>query len=455
MKKPILIIFNLILLLLAYSNSLKSANSKSKFTESYQIDFKDEEENESSPIYLPIDHNINLTINGNRNKNALKIGEKGIIYFVTDYNGNERNIFDASDIEEKTKFKTKINDENQNEYNANCKLWKPINDYIRIICNLDENLKYVDNNITFLNSVQIEYKDYKIGINQEAYIEVKQLNYSIPFLYSNKQNIEIKDNIESYNLKFKFESYNNEVVFIYGQSNNYASLDNCKINDNELNCEISKRKLEEVLGTSYEIFKVKVINDNVGIIQMDFVLNINISYTINKKKDIYIGINRKLSSYGFENSPDKIYQSDNLPYLYSYEQIINIDDDKDSYQLKFIIESYQNEIFLIGGKFLNIKLLNNCEINEKELTCEIKKEDLIEILQKDGGNLFLYYWKKYSEIQQYENVIITVNAKNIQKEDIYVGINKLLDNTLQEGNFVSYETNVTNISNLITEGGQY
>lgn len=123
--------------------------------------------------------------------------------------------------------------------------------------------------------------------------------------------------------------------------------------------------------------------------------------------------------------------------------------------MKFIIESYQNEIFLIGGKFLNIKLLNNCEINEKELTCEIKKEDLIEILQKDGGNLFLYYWKKYSEIQQYENVIITVNAKNIQKEDIYVGINKLLDNTLQEGNFVSYETNVTNISNLITEGGQY
>lgn len=217
----------------------------------------------------------------------MKIGEKGIIYFVTDYNDNERNIFDASDIEEKTKFKTKINDENQNEYNANCKLWKPINDYIRIICNLDENLKYVDNNITLLNSVQIEYKDYKIGINQEAYIEVKQLNYSIPFLYSNKQNIEIKDNIESYNLKFKFESYNNEVVFIYGQSNNYASLDNCKINDNELNCEISKRKLEEVLGTSYEIFKVKVINDNVGIIQMDFVLNINISYTINKKK-IYI-----------------------------------------------------------------------------------------------------------------------------------------------------------------------
>ena len=455
MKKPILIIFNLVFLLLAYSNSLKSANSKSKFTEFYQNYFKDEEENKYSPIYLPIDHNINLTIKRSNNKNALKIGEKGIIYFVTDYNDNERNIFDASDIEEKTKFKTKINDENQNEYNANCKLWKPINDYIRIICNLDENLKYVDNNITLLNSVQIEYKNFKIEINQEAYIEAKQLNYSIPFLYSNKQNIEIKDHIESYNLKFKFESYNNEVVFIYGQSNNYASLDNCKINDNELNCEISKRKLEEVVGISNEIFKVKVINDNVGIIQMDFVLNINISYTINKKKDIYIGITRKLSSYGFENSPDEIYQSDNFPFLYSYQQIINIDDDKDSYQLKFIIESYNNEIFLIGGKFLNIKLLNNCEINEKELTCEIKKEDLIEILQKDGGNLFLYYWDKNSEIQKYENVIITVNAKNIQKEDIYVGINKLLDNTLQEGNFVAYETNVTNISNLITEGGQY
>ena len=87
--------------------------------------------------------------------------------------------------------------------------------------------------------------------------------------------------------------------------------------------------------------------------------------------------------------------------------------------MKFIIESYYNEIFLIGGKFLNIKLLDNFENNEKELTCEIKKEDLIEILPKDGGNLFLYYWDKYSKIQQYENVIITVNAK-IYKKKIYM-----------------------------------
>ena len=179
MRKLIsIIIFFLIFLPLSYSYSLKQEFNK--------INYKLEEENVYSPFdaNLSTDNNINLIITSNNN--ILKVEEKGMIYFITNYNDNERNIFNSSDIEEKTKFKTKIKDEYQNEYDVHCNLWKPINDYIRIICNLDENLKYVDNNITLLNSVQIEYKDYKIGINQEAYIEVKQLNYSIPFLYSNK-----------------------------------------------------------------------------------------------------------------------------------------------------------------------------------------------------------------------------------------------------------------------------
>ena len=130
-------------LLLIHSNTSKSLYSKSKFLEFNQNDFKDEEKIENSPIDIltDTDNKLNLTIKDNFNKNILKVGQKGIIYFVTDYNDYKSNIFDASDIEEKTKFDTIIKDEELNEYNATCKLWKPNYDYIRIICSLDENLK--------------------------------------------------------------------------------------------------------------------------------------------------------------------------------------------------------------------------------------------------------------------------------------------------------------------------
>ena len=737
-------------LLLIHSNTSKSLYSKSKFLEFNQNDFKDEEKIENSPIDIltDTDNKLNLTIKDNFNKNILKVGQKGIIYFVTDYNDYKSNIFDASDIEEKTKFDTIIKDEELNEYNATCKLWKPNYDYIRIICNLDENLKNVDNNIALLNSVQIEYKDYKIEISQEKYIKAKQLNCIIPFLYSDVQNIEIQNNIESYNFKFKFESYNNDILFIYSQSYNFATLENCNINGNELKCELSKIKLEEILGKNNDIFKVKVINDDVGVIQMDFILNITINYTFKKKEDIYVNITKCIHEHFSKNAPfvfetnityfpniisglystcyfkktkgnpllflcisdnyfvlriekelilsnihykynfiikpysvtfdrelfkdgtninliypeilnftltesliiryimpnpslvksismnihddlkcddldgmkkctvplshfkgkksgyyntyyyyddfdykylkyyeispiyveklidynlvmyiekkdnpnmkvigdygvlyyitdyndneDNIFNSsdieerttiktfltsflthekyamacrlwkpsygnirlfckmeenlpnenqfiqinqlkmnygkynisinfyfnlveikktDYIPFLYSSEQIINIDDEKDSYNLKFNIEQYNKDILYIKGNYLNTKILDNCYTKEKELICQIKKEDLIGILPTNGGNLFLYFYlpgrSVYGNDEQYKNVLnIAVNVKNLTKENIYVGINKILDNALQENNFAAFETNVTNISNLITDMGQ-
>ena len=146
-----------------------------------------------------------------------------------------------------------------------------------------------------------------------------------------------------------------------------------------------------------------------------------------------------------------------MPFLYSDRQILNIEDEKDSYHLKFNIESYNEENLSIRGKFLNSKILSNCQVKEKEIICEIKKEELIKILPREGGNLFLYYSLSDDflgdiEIQQYPNVLnITVNIENIDKEDIYIGINKFMYIVLKQGNFVPFETNVTNVSNLITE----
>ena len=151
--------------------------------------------------------------------------------------------------------------------------------------------------------MELFYNNYTIIIFQQDPIKVEQLNYDISFLYSNKQNIEIKDGIESYNIKFYIEKYTAEILYIYGKRNNSLFLDNCKKKDNELNCEISKEKLEEILIENNEQFKVGEINDTIGIINFDSIPDININYEIDKKEDIYVKINNLISNHSLEGAP--------------------------------------------------------------------------------------------------------------------------------------------------------
>ena len=71
---------------------------------------------------------------------------------------------------------------------------------------------------------------------------------------------------------------------------NYAVLENCKRNINDLNCNIQKNKLEEILTLSGEKFTVGTMNDNEGLFQFDFVFNIIITYYDVKKVDLFIGL---------------------------------------------------------------------------------------------------------------------------------------------------------------------
>ena len=292
MKKSISIFSYLIFLLLTYSKSLSPLNYKNIFLEENVIN-----------------EEIVINIKSKDNLEAIEIGDKGILYYKTDYNDNENNIFNSSDIEEKTTFHPICTELTTGDiYNITCRLWKPIHENLRLFCKFKESL--------------IDY-----------YQDIKIKDYS----------------------------------FNYG---------------------------------NYQIFIKFLINSTT------------------------------------------LYQSDYFPFLYSGEQIINIEDEKDSYYLKFKIESYDNDMLFIGGKFLNTKILHNRKVKEKELICEIKGEDLIGILQINGGNIFLYYYlPRYFDIRQYENVFnIIVNVKNLQKEDIYVGIHKIRDKSLREDDFVAFET---------------
>ena len=133
-------------------------------------------------------------------RDTKNIGINGILYCITNYT-DELNIFDPLDIEEKTKFNTVII-ENRNEHNVTCKLFKPINEKLRLFCKLNEQLSITSGSVR-IQEASIIYNGYKINIINTGEITVKQNNYEIPFLYSDTQIINVEKGKKYYNLAFK------------------------------------------------------------------------------------------------------------------------------------------------------------------------------------------------------------------------------------------------------------
>jgi len=87
-------------------------------------------------VYISANTKI-LNLKSTDNNKEINVCQNGIIYFITDYNDNETNIFDPNDIIE---FNTTIEDKNLNKYSTKCRLWKPLNENIRLFCKLNDNL---------------------------------------------------------------------------------------------------------------------------------------------------------------------------------------------------------------------------------------------------------------------------------------------------------------------------
>ena len=248
---------------------------------------------ELSPLYvnIPKDNEIIMRIKKENNM-KITIGKNGVLYFITNYY-DENNLFDYNDIENKFVFESEIFDENQNEYYAKCKLWKTSDSLIRIICDLKENLKYSHQNIK-LKEISFDYNNYVFYIVSPNFIEVNQVDYSLPFLYSDIQYITINNSYysSSYNLIFKIESYNNDILFLNGSNNNYVILDNCKANsiNNILTCEISYDKLNEVIILKNENLTIGALNDNLGVYKINSIFPIRIQADYNPKINIYVNL---------------------------------------------------------------------------------------------------------------------------------------------------------------------
>ena len=162
-------------------------------------------------------------------------------------------------------------------------------------------------------------------------------------------------------------------------------------------------------------------------------------------KSYKININRPSTDTTF-------YKLTSLPFIYSGQQVIDLEDGKDLYELKFRCLEYNNEPLHLTDNG-NIKISFSCTYIEKDnnLICQLQKEEIEEILINNIQNFEIYSYNDHPyltlyKIETIENIIINKNVS--QKTDIYVGINKLLTQYIDWYNYIAYETNITNIANV-------
>ena len=157
-------------------------------------------------------------------------------------------IFDQLDIKEKTKFKAIIYNDDYENNNINCRLFKlykfSISAYMVLFCDIEETNPKGYNFINF-NSTKFNYNEYEIIIEQKIDFGFLVMDSNRAELYSIKKAIVFEDNKDSFDLKFKIYSYNNENMFLCLGYKLISKID-CNAKDNDLICLVKKNKIEEI-----------------------------------------------------------------------------------------------------------------------------------------------------------------------------------------------------------------
>ena len=142
----------------------------------------------------------------------------------------------------------------------------------------------------------------------------------------------------------------------------------------------------------------------------------------------------------------------NVIQLYSDNQNITVEEGKDSYELKFKVNAYNNEkIYFYKGHYCT-RYLNNCKLENGELKCIMSLSVLDEITEESEDDFSIAYMTDENRLLRFEFVqYIDIYYLNSTKEQIYVSITKILENVADYDSFIAYETNITDISKFTSE----
>ena len=372
-------------------------------------------------VILPIQNEFPLYIREKDNNFDRIIGQNGTIAFILDYKDLD-GFFNISDLEEKTKFETELIDELNNEYKVVCRLWNPINENLVIICNLEENLKNENRIITLKKSI-FPYKQYNISIYAETSVKVKQYNYNISFIYSDKPII--SEDYQIYNFEFKLDSYNDNDIFYLSGSSQFTSnilFQSWVVYKKISRPYITKTIIEYFLSKKNKELNLESLKDNYGVCKYKFVYNLNIKYEIKEKEDIYIKITKLLNN---------VSESGNIVAYNT--NISNINNTQSSeFTLPFNRGWFNFNCYFKKNNITNLLLL--CQITEKlDISLdEIRNEIVL-------NNLNYKYNFRIQPVSNDEK--IKVNNEGTLIELLYP---EELDFTLKNSSYIYYKMSSPN-----------
>ena len=335
-------------------------------------------------------------------------------------------IFNITNVEELTKFATKINtDKDTEKRNINCRLWSNYNNYIYALCKLEKNLPLGDNKIN-IDQTSFTFGDYNIIVNFENIKDttIKQYNSNIPILYSFPQKIVYTNDKEYFDVKFKVDSYKNDPLIFYEET--MINFENCKYidtNKNDLNCQISKAQIEQRMFIIDEKHKVNIVNYDKGFITQNLVGSIEMEYqdTI-EKKDIYVGITH-LSDYissgivYYETNVTNISNIKTSSFKFNIEEPIAL-----KYYCQFI-GGNNKLIFACFPRYSEegMYFLGNITQEKKENVSNIKYNFLIQPTFNNEGFVYKsddnYLYSVYPEVLDFsskDSLYIIYGSKNPQ-----------------------------------------
>ena len=333
MQKSLKIFYCFIIFLFSFGFSQNLSSNSSNSSNSSDI---------NNTIYIDIINNYNYAY----------IGIKKNFFLKTNYYDG-KNIFNASDIEEKISFNTTLEDY-YNYYKVCdiiCRLWKTSNGYLILLCKMSNTYSPFGEYRVRFKQIFLNYNGYQISINS-SYIYLYYPGSAIPLLYADKQNILIEEYKESYELKFKILEYNNELLYLVTGKEFYIYLNNCSRYDNNLICEVKKEDIEEVLHYNNEMFYINAFSENnsdLDFSKQEFIYEIRINENYIKQQDIYVGITKLLTP--------NINYDDYIAYETNITNISNVNSERFSIERYY---EYHEYISCFFKKSENINLLFLC-----------------------------------------------------------------------------------------------
>ena len=380
------------------------------------------------PFITSID-SINIKITNQTDLSRLKtIGPEGTFGLITNLESLNF-IYDQSDLEPLTIFEGAFMDkERGKKYNWICRLWDPKNMNVVVLCTVDNTIIEASDKYFTLVYGSIEVGEYSIIVscNEEYYFEIDMKPFPIPFIYSEPQEIDLDSEKDSFQLRFKHDSFKGEKLAIVEKSKveSFTDCDRILSSNNGLLCTISRKKIEEVM-TNNTSLSIVCLNGDLGLIFFQFIGDINVKYT-QPKEDINLIITEVLNPTSERNSLIALKTNINeiLPLTTNkFEIIVQSKSGQDTIQC--FLKKYQND---------ERPLLLLCEMNNEgvylfnfrdvylELTqihykykFIIKESDLCQDIsvEGDGKRIFLNYPENldFTQKENYEIEYFLTGAK--------------------------------------------